>query len=211
MTSCDLERLEAWVDGILDADTAAEVEAHVRDCAACGEELTWLRGEAAWMERRRAAQPPVRDEVWQSVAQRVGTDRRRARHRRTAAMMALAVAAAAAVVLMVRHPGLPVAEQRAVVAAPPGKPSPDAVVTRAEHEYDEAVAVLEAEYRRQRPELPPAIAARYDDALARTRAVMTEARTAAGHDLDARVALLDGYADYMWSLQTIVADLQVNR
>jgi hypothetical protein len=209
MTPCDQSRLEAWIDGTLDPTAAAELEAHVHACVPCREEAAWLRDEAAWMDRRRQAQPALRAEVWQSVAQRVGGERHR-RRRPTLWMAGVVAAAAAAVVLMIRLPG-PQPITSLPSAIPSQRPSPDAEVLQAEQHYDQALALLEAEYRRQRPALPPALAARYDDTLSRTRASLVQARRDAGHDVEARAALLDGYADYVWSLQTIVADLQVNR
>ena len=45
--------------------------------------------------------------------------------------------------------------------------------------------------------------------LGTTRTHVVEARAAAGSDVDARLRVLDGYTEYMRSLETIVYDIQV--
>ena len=206
MGACDLERLEDWLAGLLDANAAATVDAHVRGCEACRHEVEWLRGEQQWMERRRGAQPVVRPAVWESVAARVET--RRPRRTRVPALLASSLVAAAAVVLFVATRPTSTVKPPAVAVR---TTQPIAALDKAEREYLQALDTLEAEYRRQRQGLPPAVAARYDGALERTRAAINQARTASGKDVDGRVALLEGYDDYLWSLQTIVAELQVKQ
>jgi hypothetical protein len=211
MGACDLERLEDWLAGVLDASASAAVEAHVRGCDACRREVEWLRGEQAWMARRRGDQPAVRADLWDAVAARVET--RKPRRLQVPALVVSSLAAAAAVVVFVAtRPLGPVIKHAPVAAAAAvASTEPLAVLDAAEQEYLHALATLEAEYRRQRQGLPPAVAARYDGALERTRAAITQARNVSGRDVDARVQLLEGYDDYLWSLQSIVAELQVKQ
>ncbi len=60
MTSCDVERLEALIEGALPAEDAAETRAHLAACARCAEELCWLREERrVFAARTETATPPV--------------------------------------------------------------------------------------------------------------------------------------------------------
>ena len=88
------------------------------------------------------------------------------------------------------------------------KLSPDAAMDRAEREYLDAARTLEAEYEQERSRLPPSVAERYDRTLAETRTRIADARATTGNDVDGRMIVLDGYAQYVSSLQTIVADLR---
>ncbi len=100
-TSCARARasLDDLVDGILDGERAASVEAHAAGCDSCGRELAGLREL-----RRRAGQlgrsiDPPRD-LWPEIAAAV--ERRRVvRERFGGERRALLVAAAAAVVVAV--------------------------------------------------------------------------------------------------------------
>jgi hypothetical protein len=84
----------------------------------------------------------------------------------------------------------------------------DEVLAQAEAEYLEAAAELEREYQERRPMLEAKMVSRTDRSLAETRAQMAQARADA-RDVDGRMRLLDGYADYVHSLQTVV--YEVNR
>jgi hypothetical protein len=121
------------------------------------------------------------------------------------------ITAAAAALLFVAWPRgttpSPVPDPRPVVRAHK-KLAPDVALSNAENEYAEALAVLEAQYKAKRGELPPSLAKRYDSMIAETRSRVSDARIAAGNDVDGRMLVLDGYEEYMRSLQKIVSDIR---
>jgi putative zinc finger protein len=229
---CPIEELEALVAGELDADEAARVQAHVAGCAACKDELAWLSAEAELMARRRAAQPALKPEIWQGIAERIAAaDERqgivpalapevppmptRARRRwGWAAKTAYGglLAAAAAAVVFATWPGqihvVPPDLGHTQSVATRKKVAPDVTLDKAEREYQEAAKVLEAEYAAERSRLPPSVAERYDRMLSATRTQVADARATAGNDVDGRMVVLDGYAEYIRSLQTIVTDIR---
>ena len=218
MSACDPDRLEAFVDGTLTPVERAGTEAHLRECAACAAELVALNAEQALLARRRSAQPPLSPELWRGVEARLARPAP-ARARRwtgrpiTVGVSSLVAAAAALLLFVGQHdvPG-PIATPSARVApSRRARLSPEVTLDRAENEYRDALTVLEAEYRHERQALKPSTAARYDRALANAGEAVRHGRTVAAGDLDGRLALLDGYAEYMRSLQTIVADLQVSQ
>ena len=88
------------------------------------------------------------------------------------------------------------------------KVSADVTLDKAEREYQEAAKVLEAEYAAERNRLPPSVAERYDRMLSATRTQVADARATAGNDVDGRMVVLDGYAEYLRNLQTIVSDIR---
>lgn len=229
---CPTEELEALVAGELDAADAARVQAHVAGCATCKDELTWLQAEAELMARRRAAQPALKPALWHGIADRIA-----AADERTGATPALApeaaptplrprrwgwaaraaygglLAAAAAAVVFATWPGqlhtvTPDLGRPSVAAAPRKKVSPDVALDKAEREYQDAAKVLEAEYAAERSRLPPSVAERYDRMISATRTQVADARATAGNDVDGRMVVLDGYAEYLRSLQTIVTDIR---
>lgn len=69
-TDCDGERLCEYLDGELSAEQRALVEAHLRECAACREELVALRRAAAAVRAlpRAAAPATLREEIRRAVA-----------------------------------------------------------------------------------------------------------------------------------------------
>jgi hypothetical protein len=227
---CPTEELEALVQGKLDAEASARVSAHVAGCEACRDELAWLRTEAELMARRREQQSQLDPALWTGIAERLA--RRAAppapvRVRRwglgaRVAYGGLLAAAAAAVVLATStgdHGHIPVyghdggsGEHAQLDPLPPSPPAkkeaPQLTLDRAEKQYHDAAAVLEAEYREERSRLPPSVAERYDRMLAETRTRVADAREAAGNDVDGRMVVLDGYAEYLRSLQTIVTDIR---
>jgi hypothetical protein len=95
-----------------------------------------------------------------------------------------------------------------IAARPDKKHAADVALDNAEREYRDAAGVLEAEYKEERSRLPPSVAERYDRMLAETRARVADARVVAGNDVDGRMVVLDGYAEYLRSLQTIVTDIR---
>ena len=60
MSGCDVDRLEALIEGTLDGARAAEARAHLEGCARCAEEIRWLRKSAAVFSRARAGKSPLR-------------------------------------------------------------------------------------------------------------------------------------------------------
>jgi hypothetical protein len=224
---CPTEELEALVAGKLDDKSAERVRAHVAGCASCAAELKWLGAEAELMTRRRARQAKPSAAIWQNIVERVAatdespaaplaapTPIRAARRWGWGARVAygsLLVAAATAVVFA-SWPG-----QIHIVPGDLGgrpsvavhkKVSADVTLDKAEREYQEAAKVLEAEYAAERNRLPPSVAERYDRMLSTTRTQVADARATAGSDVDGRMVVLDGYAEYLRNLQTIVSDIR---
>jgi Putative zinc-finger len=227
---CSIEELEALVAGTLEADAAARVQTHVDGCASCREELQWLRAEAELMARRRDRHADVSPALWEGIEARLmrppapaasavsaptATPVRAARRWGLGARIAYGglVTAAAAAVIVAIWPGqvhnVPGDLGRpAPVAAARKKLSADAALDQAEREYLSAAKVLEAEYQAERGRLPPSVAERYDRMLNKTRTQVADARVQAGNDVDGRMVVLDGYAEYLRSLQTIVSDIR---
>ena len=226
---CSPEELEALVAGALSAEEAARVQAHVDGCAACRDELAWLGAEAELMARRRQRQE-LSPAVWQGIADRIARpaapaappERQpaplRARRWGLGARVAYGglLAAAAAAVVFATWPGqhhvvprdLRDAGSAAPTVAARHKLPASVALDRAEREYLDAAKVLEAEYQKERDRLPPSVAERYDRTLSETRTRIADARAAAGNDVDGRMVVLDGYAEYLRSLQTIVTDIR---
>lgn len=226
---CSVEELEALVAGRLDDEARARVAAHAAVCDECKEELAWLRAEAELMTRRRESAAEPAAELWDGIAARIANppvaaaapSQPRWSWSARVAYGGLIVAAAAAVVL-VTLPGVKLFNRGLRdstasvgrlprIAAEPSvrkKLSPSETFDRAEAEYRDAAAVLEQEYQQQRGKLPAPIAEQYDHMLHKTRTQIADARTAAGSDVDGRMVVLDGYADYLRSLQTIVTDIR---
>ena len=225
---CPTDELEALVAEELDEASAERVRAHVAGCASCQAELKWLAAEAELMTRRRTRQPEVSPAIWQNIAERVAQPERRgatpvaaptpihaARRWSMGARIAYGglLAAAAAAVVFASWPG----QVHFVPGDLGGRPSvavqhkkvpADVTLDKAEREYQEAAKVLEAEYAAERNRLPPSVAERYDRMLSATRTQVADARATAGNDVDGRMVVLDGYAEYLRNLQTIVADIR---
>ncbi len=225
---CPTGELEALVNEELDEASAERVRAHVAGCASCQAELKWLAAEAELMARRRARQPDVSPAIWQNIAERIArpdgegatpiaapTPIRAARRWSWGARVAYGslLAAAAAAVVFASWPGqihvVPgdLGSSRPSVAARKKVPA-DVTLDKAEREYQEAAKVLEAEYAAERDRLPPSVAERYDRMLSATRTQVADARATAGNDVDGRMVVLDGYAEYLRNLQTIVSDIR---
>jgi hypothetical protein len=224
---CPTEELEALVAGTLDDETAERVRAHLAGCASCKEELAWLSAEAELMARRREQQPELSPALWQGIAERLAspvapslspqaapTPIRAARRWGWGARVAYGslLAAAAAAVLFATWPGqlhnVPGDLGGHQAVAVHKKVSADVTLDKAEREYQEAAKVLEAEYQAERNRLPPSVAERYDRMLSVTRTQVADARATAGSDVDGRMVVLDGYAEYIRNLQNIVSDIR---
>jgi hypothetical protein len=223
----DVEELEALAAGKLDVEAAARVSAHVAGCAECKEELEWLQAEAELMARRRQRQDELDPALWSNVAARIAEPKaapvpiQSARRWSTGARVAYGglLAAAAAAVVMATWTGQPNLHHSVSgrdagglsyvePPTPSKKEAPQLTLDRAEKEYHDAAKVLEAEYAEERSRLPPSVAERYDRMLAETRTRVADAREVAGNDVEGRMVVLDGYAEYLRSLQTIVTDIR---
>jgi Putative zinc-finger len=220
---CDLDALEELAHGRLSAEDAAQVTAHASGCAACTNELAWLRAERALALRQAKEEPPLSPEIWKAVERRISpaaaaspgpaTDRlwalsewfSRSAHlwswRRAGLAAAVAMGAAAALVVVLRPPHQSPAGPVAVARRPAADPS--RVLDGAEREYRQAIATLESELAGARPQ-GSRLVARWRSDLALARNEVADARGAAGNDPDARLRVLDGYAAYLQSLQTVV-------
>jgi anti-sigma factor RsiW len=110
------DALSALVDGELDAPGAADVRAHVADCAACAAELAQIRGARLALRRLPAVEPPPG--FLESFRPGSNVVPLRSRRRRVvgANVAAAAAAAVAAIALLGAPPG---AEVSAAVAAEP--------------------------------------------------------------------------------------------
>jgi hypothetical protein len=210
---CNSSDLEALALGELAPEQAQAVLEHASGCQACRDELAWLRAERDLMARRARQKDDLPPELWRGVERRLaaGTERRpRSRAVWVAVTAGFALAAAALVLAMLpKPPG--VATQARDAGAPTvaqRKVDTEAVLDAAEHEYQQAIAVLEGELRASHGRLPPAAARSWETTLARARANVTTARQAAGRDPDARLAVLDGYATWLRSLEDAVAQLE---
>jgi Putative zinc-finger len=221
---CNPDLLEALVEGGMPPEQAAEVQAHAAGCASCGDELKWLRSERELMRRRAAREPlPAQklDRLWSGVAARLAA-RPPARGWGRSLGFSTAVAAAAVLAFLAgRHaaekarPTAPVevsqapgARYQPVVARSEAEDDID----RAEGEWRDAAAELEHVYQRERSRHhDDARLARLDHLVAMARHSIGESRRLAGRDVDARLAVLDGYSRYVRSLQTVVSDLEVAR
>jgi hypothetical protein len=226
---CNLEALELLVADRLTNQRAFEVQAHVRGCADCARELDWLRSERRWMAARKNAEPALPAEMWQAVEGRLQQPRglnlviARLRKLRPFTRFALPVltgaAAATAALLLMTHTkndgASPVVQAvrpatnevaSAGLAATLPSPAPGSgviqVLDAALTEYEQAAAVLQKDLRRAQAKLPPAEVAELERGAGRTQRLMADAR--AGVDPEARLRALDGYADYVRSLQTVL-------
>lgn len=207
---CELMDLEAWADGRLAPERAQIVESHTVGCPRCRRELEWLRTEKALLARRREAEAPLPLELWQGIEHRLpstqGAPRRRSRL--WVGVAALAVSAAAMFALVL--PGAPLgrfAERLLRDGHYRGAASlaqATGALDDAEQTYRQAIAELEAAYAEAHGRMRDETATRLDASLEEARAEMAEARSQAEHSLEARLRLLDGYAEYLFALQTIV-------
>ncbi|MGZ6125413.1 MAG: anti-sigma factor family protein, partial [Myxococcales bacterium] len=155
MTHLQVEELEALALGEAGPDRAAAIEAHLRSCAGCSRELSWLRAERALLARRPV---PETAHLWPGVAARLRHPRRRPHWAWRAAVAAAGAAAVAAFLLVtLRTAPAPVLPRQTQVARKQPRPAIDpktlAALDRAERDYRDAAKVLEDEYGRMRPQL----------------------------------------------------------
>lgn len=209
MRTCDSDDLERFEAGTLPPHRAAQVAAHVAACEGCRAELEWLSVEKKLMAHRSEPARPA-DDLWKGVERRLQAPARRrigwaARVWRVAGSWQLPVAlAGAATLALLVHSG-------ATQAPPPPPPETDrvnAALDGAERDYARAAAELEQRYHAERGRLSAATALRFDRAFDETRRRVDEARVLARGDREARMAALDGYAAYVRSLHSVLADLE---
>ena len=183
---CPTEELEALVAEELDEASAERVRAHVAGCASCQAELKWLAAEAELMTRRRAKQPEVSPAIWQNIAERVAQPERQGATP-VAAPTPIRAARRWSMGARIAYGGLLAAAAAAVVFASwPGQ-----------------IHVVPGDLGGR-----PSVAERYDRMLSATRTQVADARATAGNDVDGRMVVLDGYAEYLRNLQTIVSDIR---
>lgn len=163
-----------WIDGDLDEARAAEVAAHVENCASCARakaELLALVDAARGIGREETADPP--SALWTRISAELDSPSSAPRRLRWLApsLAGLALAAALAFGLALRR-------------APP--PSDDALLTdaqaefrKAESHYLAAISDLRAIAARDRDGWPEARRHRYDEALAALDAAAEKCRGAA--------------------------------
>jgi predicted anti-sigma-YlaC factor YlaD len=182
------ERLDAWVDGELDARAAAEVEAHLAGCALCQARERRLRQLLAHAASLPRSITPPRD-LWPDIARRIGRERTWSWAAGRPQPWALAVAATVLVGLVavlwtgrapsaVRTVEIPAATPEARRAA---LSVSDPVLAAAERDYEAAAnALLEALQKRQaeiQPETLVAVRANLeviDRALAEVREALVK-------------------------------------
>jgi hypothetical protein len=215
---CNAEKLEALVDGGLSPEEAAEVQTHAAACADCGEELRWLRSERELM-RRRAARDPLPADLWSGVEARLHATPARSWARPLG--FSTAVAAAAVLAFLGGRHAAERANPRApveVTQAPAARyrtvsmsTTDNDVIDQAEEEWRRAAGELEGLYFKERGRLRGREAEPIEEAMEEARRSIAEARRLAGRDVDARVAVLHSYSNYVQSLHTVVSNLEVVR
>ena len=209
LRECDDELLEELVHGHLSPWQRSQVEAHVAQCLRCLGELEWLRREAELFTARRSVETEVpelvRARLFAAVAQRVWRPGRRAWLGAAATVSALAAAAVLAISLqggslrsaLMSHVHLEIHTDDH--ADDSGR-----VLDEAEEQYRDAIGTLESEHQAQRVRDPVEVARRLEATLASTREGLVAARDGAGTDAESRLRVLDGYAEYLHTLQEIV-------
>jgi hypothetical protein len=202
---CDNDKLTELARGELSGTEAAEVERHAESCESCARELAWARAEQ--MLFRARTRPGVPPHAWQGIERRVavareGRDRRR---RFWAGAGAMGTLAAAAMTLLVwsHHPNMPTTVDAGVPAGL--DQGAKLAVDRAEVEYSQAIAVLDADWQQKRSGLPPERARRVDEELSRLKEQMKKNETIAV-DLEGRRKALRTYSAYVRTVQAAVLE-----
>ncbi len=169
MTCAELDaRLDDWLDGVLPAGEAAEVEAHLASCEACRESARKLQRLLARAAALPRSATPDRD-LWPQIEGRIAPGR----FARLFAWDGPALWATAAAVLVgllavafaQRSPGtvrtveIPVTGAASVEPASLDSQVEDPVLAQAERDYEKAAnALLEALQQRQRTLAPDTLA-----------------------------------------------------
>ncbi len=178
---CDyvLVRLDDYVDDALTSHERAECDAHLKQCAACAEELGGLRD---LLDRARALPKsiePKRD-LWLTVAGRINgnvAEFPESRNPRKFALRFAQVAAAAALVFA----GLLLASRQEPAETPISDERP---FTQVEQEYLKAREDLLAELYADSASLPPGAIATVEENLRIIDSAVSEIRVALADDPD---------------------------
>ena len=180
------ERLNDWVDGLLDEADARAAEAHVAACGTCAADADRLRRLLDMAAHLPASIDPP-EGTWEGIAARtfdLGRTRRAVlydlRMPLAAAAMVLVALGAGATALVLR--AAPAAPAPMVAEAPPPEaatPSATATLVSAEDTYEREFDRLMTEFRAQRAQLDTATVrvveeniAIIDEALDRARAAL---------------------------------------
>ena len=180
------ERLEEYVDGLLDETASGEVEAHLAECAACHEEADRARALVARaaalprrVEPRNDLWPAIRAAARESSVAQVGVLGRSMLEPRwwrvAVALLLIAASSATTALVLRRRPALP--------AVPAARPAVmPARVARLETRYEVAVRELESDVDARRSVLSPATIAAVTRSLGVIDSAIAEARAALARD-----------------------------
>jgi len=173
------ERLDDLVDGMLDAPTRRDVEAHLTSCLACrseAEALERLLRDTRGLPRR--IEPPPR--LWAAIDRDL--DARAARGRRLVAFRPAVLAAAAAVLVLLTATVTAVAVRRSAEPSVVAQRSGGGTTDEVEAELIAAVRELERALDERRADLRPDALAVIEQSLAVIDAAIVEARGALAQD-----------------------------
>ena len=159
------------------------------------------------MSERKSAEPGLPAGLWRAVEMRIARPRSgfRFQMRRLAVpVLTGAAALAAAVFLLWPRPAgqAPLLVSSMASASASGV---NQVLDAALVEYQQAIAVLEGDLRRSRGKVPAAEMEELERRFLPARRQLGE--MGAGGDPESRLRTLDGYADYVRSLQAVVVAL----
>ena len=161
------DRLSAYLDDDLDASERAAIDAHLRGCAACAEELAGLRRLVTYARSVAALdEPPARD-LWTGIRARLEPPRAMAFAPRRVSLAVWQLAAAAVLLIAVsagtawflRGGAAPAGGAQPVTIEAEVEPTAAAGEVRlanfADAQYDAAVADLETALAERRNDLNP--------------------------------------------------------
>jgi anti-sigma factor RsiW len=176
------------VEGTLDADRRAQIDAHCRTCTACREllnDLKKIRAAAATLERRTPS-----PELWHAIAAKVDPDDASS-PRRAGKLAWTQLAAAAALMMMLGTAAwLGVAQWRAVNnnTATDLVRSAASELQLAEQHYENAITALEQLTVKRDNALDPSVAAEIAQSLASIDRAIDDSRAALKSDPNSFVA-----------------------
>ena len=194
------DHLSAYMDDDLDAATRAQVERHLRSCAACAEELRELRGLVAYAGQVASHDAPPAADLWPGIEARLtGSNVApfQARRDRGPRVISFSVAQlAAAAVLLMALSGATAWFLRGTVATAPETTTtiiqaevephaaPDSIrpVNFADAQYDAAVTDLERALEERRNDLNPRTVEILERNLKLIDAAIAQARQALEED-----------------------------
>jgi anti-sigma factor RsiW len=167
------ERLDDYVDGLLQEDERDSVAHHLLSCEGCRAEEAQLRAllaEAAALPRE--VSPPAH--LWPRIERRIRPQASGAwlRHLAAAACVALAVGAA----IVVRAPRREAAGAGTGVAQPAALAPAD--MAQVERDYERAAAALLVQVRSRRDEMPAETLAQVEESLRTIDLALEQIRTA---------------------------------